>query len=174
MDLGSWELLVLTWFEGIRKGKSTWHSHLSLHCNAAFWHRWRLWHASFHTNNVIWILLTGDNDTRTLGTKGTFLKWGLSSGKKQGKPSYLWPSNFSLFSPLWLWDCCCCLVTESSPTLCNPMDWTCQISLSLTISWSLPKFDYGIASKKWISLRIKASFLKQPHCCCRTPLWAQN
>ena len=65
-------------------------------------------------------------------------------------------------SPLWLWDCCCCLVTESSPTLFDPMDWTCQISLSLTISWSLPKFDYGIASKKWISLRIKASFSNSP------------
>ena len=35
--------------------------------------------------------------------------------------------------------CCCCLVTQSCLTLCNPMD-PYQTSLSLTISWSLLKF----------------------------------
>ena len=33
----------------------------------------------------------------------------------------------------------CCTVTQSCPTLCNPMDYSTQASLSLTISWSLPK-----------------------------------
>ena len=39
--------------------------------------------------------------------------------------------------------CCCCSVAQSCQTLCNPMDCSllaCQASLSLTISWSLPKF----------------------------------
>ena len=31
------------------------------------------------------------------------------------------------------------LLAKSCPTLCNPMNWTCQASLSFTISWSLLK-----------------------------------
>ena len=65
-------------------------------------------------------------------------------------------------------------VAQSCQLFAIPWTEACQTSLSLSISWSLPKLDYGMASKKWISLRIKASFLKQPHCCCRTPLWDQN
>ena len=36
-------------------------------------------------------------------------------------------------------DCCCCSVTQSCLTLCNPMDYSTQASLSFTISWSLLK-----------------------------------
>ena len=35
---------------------------------------------------------------------------------------------------------CCCSVTKSYPTLCNPMDYVCQAPLSSTIFWSLLKF----------------------------------
>ena len=42
---------------------------------------------------------------------------------------------------------CCYSVTQSCPTLCNPMTAACQESLSLTISQSLPKF-MSIASVK--------------------------
>ena len=36
---------------------------------------------------------------------------------------------------------CCCSVTQSCPTLCDPMEYTARrASLFLTISWSLPKF----------------------------------
>ena len=33
----------------------------------------------------------------------------------------------------------CCSVTQSCPTLCDPMDCKCQASLSFSISWSLLK-----------------------------------
>ena len=33
---------------------------------------------------------------------------------------------------------CCCLVTQSCPTICDPVD-ACQASLAFTISWSLLK-----------------------------------
>ena len=39
--------------------------------------------------------------------------------------------------------CCCCSIAQSCQTLCDAMDCSlpaCQASLSLTISWSLPKF----------------------------------
>ena len=35
--------------------------------------------------------------------------------------------------------CCCCSVTQFYMTLCNPMDYTHQVSLSFTVSWSLLK-----------------------------------
>ena len=35
---------------------------------------------------------------------------------------------------------CCCSVSQSCPTLCDSMDSARQASLSLTITWSLPKF----------------------------------
>ena len=35
--------------------------------------------------------------------------------------------------------CCCCSITQSCPTLRDPMDCTCQASQSFTISWSLLK-----------------------------------
>ena len=35
---------------------------------------------------------------------------------------------------------CCCSVAKLGPTLCNPWTAAPQASLSLTISWSLPKF----------------------------------
>ena len=35
---------------------------------------------------------------------------------------------------------CCCSVTKSCPTLCDPMDWACQAPLSFTVSWSLLTF----------------------------------
>ena len=35
---------------------------------------------------------------------------------------------------------CCCSVTKSCTTLCDPRAAACQASLSLTIFWSLPKF----------------------------------
>ena len=34
---------------------------------------------------------------------------------------------------------CCCSITQSCPTLRDPMDCTCQASQSFTISWSLLK-----------------------------------
>ena len=34
---------------------------------------------------------------------------------------------------------CCCSVAQSCPTLCNPMDYSTQASLSFSISWSLLK-----------------------------------
>ena len=34
---------------------------------------------------------------------------------------------------------CCCSVAQSCPTLCGPMDYTCQASPSFTISWNLLK-----------------------------------
>ena len=59
--------------------------------------------------------------------------------------------------------CCCFSVTQSCPTLCNPMTAACQASLSLTISRSLPKF-MSIASVKlsshlilWCSLLLLPS-----------------
>lgn len=73
-------------FNSIKNVRSMWHSSPPLHCNATWWQRWHHCYASFHENNVIWILLTEDNDTRTLGAKGTVLKWGLSSDKKQVVP----------------------------------------------------------------------------------------
>ena len=36
--------------------------------------------------------------------------------------------------------CCCCSVAWSCPTLCHTWTTAHQASLSLTISWSLPKF----------------------------------
>ena len=41
---------------------------------------------------------------------------------------------------LQLTNCCCCLITQSSPALWDAMDCSTQASLSLTISWGLPKF----------------------------------
>ena len=35
---------------------------------------------------------------------------------------------------------CCCSFIKLCPTLCHPMDWAQQTSLSFTISWSLLKF----------------------------------
>ena len=35
---------------------------------------------------------------------------------------------------------CCCSVAQSCPTFATPWTATCQVSLSLTIFWSLPKF----------------------------------
>ena len=35
--------------------------------------------------------------------------------------------------------CCCCSITQSCPTLCDPMDCIRQASQSFTISWSLLK-----------------------------------
>ena len=39
---------------------------------------------------------------------------------------------------IWLQRICCCWVTQSCPTLCDPTDCACQASLSVTISQSLP------------------------------------
>ena len=38
----------------------------------------------------------------------------------------------------WI-QCCCCSVAKLCPSLWDPMDCTCQASLSFTISWSLLK-----------------------------------
>ena len=40
---------------------------------------------------------------------------------------------------IWGRGFCCCLVTQSCLTLCNPMTAAHQASLSITISWSLRK-----------------------------------
>ena len=47
---------------------------------------------------------------------------------------------------LWVWRrvedsdfCCCCSVTKSCPTICNPKDSAHHAPLSSTISWSLLK-----------------------------------
>ena len=40
---------------------------------------------------------------------------------------------------LFLSALCCCSVTQSCPTLCNPWTAACRASLSFTISWSLLK-----------------------------------
>ena len=32
------------------------------------------------------------------------------------------------------WNTCCCAITKSCPTLCNPMDCTCQAPLSMGFS----------------------------------------
>ena len=49
-----------------------------------------------------------------------------------------WPitllSTHSFFLQYW-----CCSISQSFPTLCDPMDWSTQASLSLTISQSVPK-----------------------------------
>ena len=37
-------------------------------------------------------------------------------------------------------NCCCCSVTQSCPVLCNCMDWSIQVCLFFTMSWSLLKF----------------------------------
>ena len=46
---------------------------------------------------------------------------------------------FFISSLSWICMCCYCSVTQLYPTLCNAMDCSSQASLSLTISWSLPK-----------------------------------
>ena len=53
-------------------------------------------------------------------------------------PHLLWPR-----SPRWqfIYGCCCCSVTQSCPTL-QPHGLQHTRPLSLTISWSLPKFMY--------------------------------
>ena len=43
------------------------------------------------------------------------------------------------FKSLWLCSCCCSFIKLCS-TLCHPMHWAGQASLSFTISWSLLKF----------------------------------
>ena len=51
-------------------------------------------------------------------------------------------SSFTLCikSPCTTWfTCCCCLVTQSCPTLCDPITAARQASLSFAISWSLLK-----------------------------------
>ena len=47
-----------------------------------------------------------------------------------------------VFAPRYcqVWFCCCCSVTKLCPTLCDPVDCSMPGSLSLIISWSLPKF----------------------------------
>ena len=47
-----------------------------------------------------------------------------------------------VFAPRYsqVWFCCCCPVTKLRPTLCDPVDCSMPGSLSLIISWSLPKF----------------------------------
>lgn len=73
-------------FNCIKNVRSMWHSHHPLHCNATSWHKWHHWYVSFHANNVIWILLTEGNDTRTPRAEGTVLKWRLSSDNNQVVP----------------------------------------------------------------------------------------
>jgi len=85
-------------FNDTRNVTYMWHSHHSLHCNATLWHRRHHLYASFHANNVIWILLTGDNDTKIPGEQGTgheirTFKWQMASYLP-----YLHFSNFSPFS----------------------------------------------------------------------------
>ena len=48
--------------------------------------------------------------------------------------SFLWLSSI----PLYI-QCCCCSVTKSCPTVCDPMDCSTP-GLSVTISQRLPKF----------------------------------
>ena len=48
---------------------------------------------------------------------------------------------------------CCCSVTQPCLTLCNPMD-PYQTSLSLTVSWSLPK---SWSSRRWCCPAISSS-----------------
>ena len=47
--------------------------------------------------------------------------------------SVVWPASSWLFR-------FCCSVPKSCPTLCDPWTAALQASLSLTVSWSLPKF----------------------------------
>ena len=49
----------------------------------------------------------------------------------------LWITSPSTVTVDWF---CCCSVTQLCPTLWDPMTAAGQASLSLTISWSLPKF----------------------------------
>ena len=53
---------------------------------------------------------------------------------------------------LFLSALCCCSVTQSCPTLCNPWTAACQASLSFTISWSLLKLMFH-----WVSDAIQPS-----------------
>ena len=48
----------------------------------------------------------------------------------------------STFSYLCLKSCCCCSVAQSCQSLCDPMDCSMPVSLSLIISQSLPKFKF--------------------------------
>ena len=69
-----------------------------------------------------------------------------------GTPKFLSETLYACFSLLQEilcsclhWLCCCyicCSVTQSCLTLCDPWTAAHQISLSLTISWSLPKFTF--------------------------------
>ena len=61
----------------------------------------------------------------------------------RGKIFWLHRFNLSYYSKITLLlinGCCCCLVTQSCPTPATPWTAAQQASLSLTISWSLPKF----------------------------------
>ena len=51
-----------------------------------------------------------------------------------------------LFSPLF-YNHCCCSVAKSCLTLCIAMDCSTQVSLFLTVSWSLPK----CISMEWVT-----------------------
>ena len=46
---------------------------------------------------------------------------------------------FQAIGCLYMLIYCCFSVTQSCPTLCDPMNRSTQASLSFTISWSLPK-----------------------------------
>ena len=57
----------------------------------------------------------------------------------------IWKEVFHIYDVIKLkvlrWrDCCYCSVAQSCLTLCNPIDCTCQASLSSTISQNLLKF----------------------------------
>ena len=47
--------------------------------------------------------------------------------------------SFYLLQWNYLYHYCCCSVTKSCPTLCDPMNCSTQVSLSFAISWSLLK-----------------------------------
>ena len=58
------------------------------------------------------------------------------------------------FSSKFSWGPCCCSIVKSCLTLCDPVD--CSMSLSLTISWHLPK-SLSISPKSiqyWFPLRL--------------------
>ena len=56
---------------------------------------------------------------------------------KSAETGFTWCPEHPCTSPGWRVTACCCSVTQSCPTLCNPMDCSTQTSLSFTISLSL-------------------------------------
>ena len=80
--------------------------------------------------------LNPDNDTELIRSKLVEITLGCGLRRLEQCCEVKWQREESELCST----CCCCSVTKSYPTLCNPWSATCQASLSFTISQSLLRF----------------------------------